>query len=75
MSKPSSIALAGAIDPLDDTPPQDPSLRRYRIKAADRRTLNALLDRLLSEEVPFEAVHPVRQSLEEYFIEVVKDGV
>ena len=68
-------ALAGAIDPLDDTPPQDPSLRRYRIKAADRRTLNALLDRLRSEAVLFEAVHPIRQSLEDYFIEVVTDGV
>ncbi len=68
-------ALAGAIDPLDDTPPRDPSLRRYRIKAADRRTLNALLDRLRSEAVLFEAVYPLRQSLEDYFIEVVQDSV
>ena len=68
-------ALADTIDPLDEAPPQDPGLRRYRIKAADRRTLNTLLDRLRGEAVLFEAVHPIRQSLEDYFIEVVQDGV
>ena len=67
-------ALEAAIDLLDETP-QDPDLRRYQIKAADRRDLNAVLDRLRSEAVLFEAVHPVRQSLEDYFIDVVQDGV
>ena len=66
-------AFAGAIDPLDEMP-QDPDLRRYQIKASDRLALNTMLDRLRSEAVLLEAVHPIRQSLEDYFIEVVQDG-
>ncbi len=66
--------LSDEIYPLNSTPRQEAVLRRYQVKAADRRTLNALLDRLRNEEVLLEAVHPVRQSLEDYFIEVVTES-
>lgn len=64
-------ALGAALAPLDTPPPADGALRRYRIQARDRSTLNELLDRLRSAGVQFEAVHPVRRTLEDYFIEVV----
>ncbi len=49
------------------------ALHRYRVLAADRPTLNTVLDQLRQAEVLLEAVHPVRQSLEEYFIDVVSE--
>jgi ABC-2 type transport system ATP-binding protein len=54
-------------------PPQGtaPGLARYRLTAPDRAALNAALDALRAEGVEFEAVQPLRQSLEDTFVEVV----
>ena len=67
--------LSNQIHLLDGAATEDATLHRYQIKATDRRTLNALLDRLRNEDVLLEAVRPVRQSLEDYFIEVVTESV
>ena len=66
--------LTNHIRLLDGATPQDAALHRYQLRAADRPTLNALLDQLRNENVMLEAVHPVRQSLEDYFIEVVTEN-
>ncbi|MDX1420065.1 MAG: ABC transporter ATP-binding protein [Rubricoccaceae bacterium] len=53
---------------------EDPSgLARYRLAVPDRPALNALLDRLRTAHVEVEAVEPLRQSLEDLFVEVVQD--
>ncbi len=67
--------LSDKIQPRNGTPAQETVLRRYQLKANDRQTLNALLDRLRSENILLESVHPVRQSLEDYFIDVVTESV
>ena len=65
--------LDGAVTPEDG--PEDPSgLSRYRLAVADRPALNALLDRLRAGGVEVEAVEPLRQSLEDLFVEVVGAG-
>lgn len=56
---------------MEDNPPSDSGLRRYRLRAEDRSELNALLDRLRNAEVLIESVQPVRRTLEDYFIDVV----
>ncbi len=69
-------AFPEAIDALNGALPEhEEGLLRYRIRAADRRALNALLDRLRGADVLIEAVRPVRRTLEEYFIEVVQNSV
>jgi ABC-2 type transport system ATP-binding protein len=62
-------ALGSALATFDA--PAAAGLHRYRVQASDRSALNAILDRLRADGVQFEAVHPVRRSLEDYFIEVV----
>lgn len=48
-----------------------PSIVQYRLQVENRADLNAVLDRLRSANVDLEAVHPLRRSLEDYFIDVV----
>jgi ABC-2 type transport system ATP-binding protein len=48
-----------------------PDLAQYRVRAEDRTTLNAVLDRLRGADVQIESITPLRQSLEDYFIDVV----
>lgn len=48
-------------------------LQRYRIQTDDRHVLNGVIDELRSEQVAIDAIVPHRQSLEEYFIDVVSD--
>jgi len=49
-------------------------LGEYRLLAHDRASLNTLLDHLRSAGVEIEAVEPLRQSLEDLFIDVVEDA-
>ncbi|MCH7639532.1 MAG: ABC transporter ATP-binding protein [Bacteroidetes bacterium] len=49
-------------------------LREYRLDATDRAALNASLDRLRAAGVEIESVEPLRQSLEDLFIDVVEDA-
>ncbi|HLT47813.1 MAG TPA: ABC transporter ATP-binding protein [Rubricoccaceae bacterium] len=66
--------LAGLDGAITAEPgPEDPSgLARYRLAVPDRPALNALLDRLRAAGVEVEAVEPMRQSLEDLFVEVVR---
>lgn len=63
--------LGNRLRPLEPFEAAAPSVFRYRLQADDRADLNAVLDRLRSAHVDLEAVHPVRRSLEDYFIDVV----
>lgn len=63
--------LEDMLHPADQTETSNPDLFRYHVLADSRADLNAVLDRLRSEGVALEAVHPVRRSLEDYFIDVV----
>lgn len=49
-------------------------LATYRLSNTDRAALNALLDLLRRAGIEIEEVHPVRQSLEERFVEAVNAG-
>lgn len=49
-------------------------LGEYRVLAPDRTTLNASLDNLRASAVEIESVEPLRQSLEDLFIDVVEDS-
>ena len=57
--------------PAPNGSPPEPDLEQYRVRANDRTTLNAVLDRLRKAEVEIESITPLRQSLEDYFIDVV----
>ena len=60
--------------PLGPAPdPSSPAadLKQYRVRADERATLNAVVDRLRSADVEIESITPLRQSLEDYFIDVV----
>ncbi len=46
-------------------------LARYRLAVQDRAHLNATLDALRAAGVEIESVQPLRQSLEDFFVEVV----
>jgi ABC-2 type transport system ATP-binding protein len=59
------------LNPAPDGSPSAPDLEQYRVRADDRATLNAVLDRLRGEGVEVESITPLRQSLEDYFIDVV----
>ncbi|MEM0961859.1 MAG: ABC transporter ATP-binding protein [Bacteroidota bacterium] len=65
------------VDPLADAlgePTERPDgLTRRTLTLPDRATLNDALDALRSAGVEVEAVEPVRQSLEDLFVEVVED--
>ncbi|MEL6445516.1 MAG: ABC transporter ATP-binding protein [Bacteroidota bacterium] len=64
-------ALADVLHPSDEPPTSD--LATYVLHVDDRAHLNALLDRLRAAGVEIEAVQPLKQSLEDYFIEVVTE--
>lgn len=75
-------APASVDEPSDAPATKDPSisgnglavghdLSRYRAHPEDRADLNAMIDRLRAAGVEIDAIHPVRQSLEDYFVDVV----
>ena len=49
-------------------------LHRYRLFIEDRAALNAVLDRLRASNVELSSVEPLRQSLEDSFIDVLSDA-
>ena len=57
--------------PAPDGSSPELDLKQYRVRADDRATLNAVLDRLRGADVKIESITPLRQSLEDYFIDVV----
>ena len=57
--------------PAPDGSSPELDLKQYRVRADDRATLNAVLDRLRGADVEIESITPLRQSLEDYFIDVV----
>lgn len=69
----SILQRLGALVEVVDGARQD--LHRYRVQTDDRHQLNAVIDQLRNEHVAIEAIAPQRQSLEEYFIDVVSDRV
>ncbi|MDT7857549.1 ABC transporter ATP-binding protein [Rubrivirga sp. S365] len=66
---PTAEALGGVVDP--DPAPRADGLALAHVVVPDRGALGAVLDRLRADGVDVEAVEPVRQSLEELFVEVV----
>jgi len=70
---PDKIVADAALEASPDEAPSDGELRRYRVRADDRSSLNDLLDRLRSAEVAIESITPLRRSLEDYFIDVVDE--
>jgi len=71
---PDKIVNDTALQSSSEGSPSDPNLREYRVRAEDRSSLNALLDRLRSADVEIESIIPLRRSLEDYFIDVVDDA-
>jgi len=63
----SEVPLSRAPDPSSSAA----DLKQYRVRADERATLNAVLDRLRGADVQIESITPLRQSLEDYFIDVV----
>ncbi|MDX1622664.1 MAG: ABC transporter ATP-binding protein [Gemmatimonadota bacterium] len=63
--------VARALGPSLRSEDDDAGLSAYRLRAADRAELNARLDRLREAGVEIEAVEPLRQSLEDFFVEIV----
>jgi len=59
---------------VDSVATGDEHLSRYMIRPNDRTELNAVIDRLRAEHVDIEAIEPARQSLEDYFVDVVQPG-
>ena len=49
--------------------------KRYRVRADSRAHLNDVIDRLRSGGVELESITPKRQTLEDYFIDVVSETV
>ena len=62
-------ALGDALEP--DAAPRADGLALARTVVPDRAALGAVLDRLRADGVEVEAVEPVRQSLEDLFVDVV----
>ncbi|WP_263786729.1 ABC transporter ATP-binding protein [Salinibacter grassmerensis] len=59
------------LTPAPDGSASASDLDQYRVHADDRATLNAVVDRLRGADVEIESITPLRQSLEDYFIDVV----
>ncbi|WP_103026639.1 ABC transporter ATP-binding protein [Salinibacter altiplanensis] len=59
------------LSPAPDGSAPDSELHQYRVRADDRATLNTVVDRLRDADVDIESITPLRQSLEDYFIDVV----
>lgn len=68
---PDALLEDSVVRPSPNASPSAPDLEQYRIQAADRDTLNQVLDRLRSANVHVESITPLRRSLEDYFIDVV----
>ena len=69
---PTAAALADAVGPEPAAGAERPDgLVRQLVTLPHRAALNAVLDRLRADGVEVEAVEPVRQSLEDLFVEVV----
>lgn len=67
--------FSDVIVPLNGEPlPAEALLLSYQIHVSDRRVLNEVLDALRGGNVMLESVHPLRRSLEDYFIEVVEEA-
>ncbi len=65
-------ALARTLgDHLFPKQPGPDDLHTYELRVQDRAHLNQILDQLRAAGVALEAVHPVRRSLEDYFIDVI----
>ena len=58
-------------DAVGEATPRPDGLERYVVTVPDRAALGAALDALRAAGVDLEAVEPVRQSLEDLFVEVV----
>ena len=67
---PETVALGEALRPDAPAPSAD-GLRGYSLMLPDRAALNAALDALRGAGVEIESVEPLRQSLEDLFVEVV----
>ena len=65
---------AALADVLGEPAEQPGGLVRTLATLPDRSALGAALDRLRADGVEVEAVEPVRQSLEDLFVEVVSEG-
>jgi ABC-2 type transport system ATP-binding protein len=72
---PDAVTDDVALDASPEEAPADPDLHRYRVRAEDRASLNAVLDRLRSADVEIESITPLRRSLEDYFIDVVDEDL
>lgn len=74
-----AVAIGGSLT-TDPTPAKtqeasgESALAGYTLAAPDRAALNAALDAMRSAGVEIEAVEPLRQSLEDLFVEVVTEG-
>ena len=67
---PDAVSLGGALR-ADPAPPTADGLRGYSLVLPDRAALNAALDALRGAGVEIESVEPLRQSLEDLFVQVV----
>jgi len=70
LSDESPNGTSATVRPADATEPE-PDVHRYHVQADDRAGLNAVLDHLRNADVELESVRPFRQTLEDYFIDVV----
>ena len=52
----------------------DSALSQYHLPGNEREALNAVIDALRSANVLIESVEPVRKSLEDQFVQVIKDA-
>ncbi len=69
---PPALALRLGLDPAETSPASDDGvLVGSVLTVSDRAALNAALDALRSEGVEVDAVEPLRQSLEDLFVDVV----
>ena len=69
---PDTVALGDALR-ADPPAPSADGLRGYSLVLPDRAALNAALDALRSAGVEIESVEPLRQSLEDLFVQVVRE--
>lgn len=65
------VELESTLHPAPDGSVPDSALESYRVHADDRASLNEVVDRLRRADVEIESITPLRQSLEDYFIDVV----
>lgn len=71
---PSARVDSAARNGTPDVTVNDERIDHYRVSPPDRASLNAMIDRLRSSGVEIEAITPIRQSLEDYFVDVVQPG-